>query len=181
MASADSSSDQSFEDYADAVVASEGVTGSILKKRRREETEMDITPMIDCTFLLLIFFLLTSKMDEGANIKLPPAKYGLPIPAKNAVVLTIDAPQADGPAVVYKGNSNDPALAADSSDLEALEDEIAEYVEEQVSGISRKQYVLIKAAEGVKHRDVARVARAASRVEDVQQLHVAVLEVHQAQ
>ena len=56
--------------------------GLAIAPRRLEDTEMDITPMIDCTFLLLIFFLLTFKADEGATIPLPPAKYGIPVSAK---------------------------------------------------------------------------------------------------
>jgi len=48
-----------------------------LKPRRQlEDTEMDITPMIDVTFLLLIFFIVASKMDESANVPLPPAAPG---------------------------------------------------------------------------------------------------------
>ena len=39
-----------------------------------EDTEMDITPMIDITFLLLIFFIVSSKMDPSANVPLPAAK-----------------------------------------------------------------------------------------------------------
>jgi hypothetical protein len=45
---------------------------------------------------------------------------------------------------------------------------------------TQKQFVLIKAAENAKHRDVSRVASALKRVADVeiQQTHVAVLEVN---
>ena len=154
----------------------DGTAGLAVSPRRLEDTEMDITPMIDCTFLLLIFFLLTFKADEGATIPLPPAKYGMPVPAKNAVILVVEKGAADRPARVYKGNTADPSAAVDSGDLQALEEEITSYVEQEATR-HRKEYVLIKAAEDVKHRDVARVARAASRVAEIQQLHVAVLEV----
>lgn len=150
-------------------------SGTMKARRALEDTEMDITPMIDCTFLLIIFFLLTFKAEEGAGLSLPPARYGVPVAAKNAVVLTVEKGAADGPAVVYRGNNDDPSSAVDSSDLQALEEEITAYVEQEASRY-RKEYVLIKAAEDVKHRDVARVARAASRVAEIQQLHVAVLE-----
>ena len=50
---------------------------SIFKRKRSlEEAEMDITPMIDCTFLLLIFFLVTSKMKPELAVDLPKAKHG---------------------------------------------------------------------------------------------------------
>ena len=168
---------RSFEELEDAVAAAEDVSQSIMPRRRLEDTEMDITPMIDITFLLLIFFLVAAKMEEGANIALPPAKYGDSVPSKNAVVLTVDMGEPEGPANVYKGNVVNPSNLVDSSDLQAMEEEIESYVEDQVMQDSRKQFILIKAAEKVKHRDVARVTRAASRVAGVQQLHVAVLEV----
>ena len=38
-----------------------------LPPRPPMDDEMDITPMIDMTFLLLIFFILTSKM-TGENV-----------------------------------------------------------------------------------------------------------------
>ncbi len=33
--------------------------------------------MIDIVFLLLIFFLVASKMDESAAVRLPPARHGV--------------------------------------------------------------------------------------------------------
>ncbi len=168
----------SFQEMEEEVVASEDVGEPIKPRRQTEDTEMDITPMIDITFLLLIFFLVASKMDEGANIPLPPAKYGVPVPSKNAVVLTIDAADADSPPKVYKGNAANESEMIDASDLEAMEEEIQNYVEEEMANDPKKQFVLIKAAETAKHRDVNRVARAAGKVEDVQQMHVAVLEVN---
>jgi biopolymer transport protein ExbD len=169
--------DPSLEEYEDALAAASEAEEPLMPRRPLEGTEMDITPMIDITFLLLIFFLVASKLDEGATIALPPAKYGIPVPAKNAVVLTVDMGEAEGPAAVYKGNSTDANAQIDSSDLEVLENEITEYVEAEVRMNRMKQYVLIKAAEKVKHRDVNRVARAAGRAAEIQQLHVAVLEV----
>ena len=168
----------SFQEVEDDVTAEEDVGESIMPRRKLEDTEMDITPMIDITFLLLIFFLVASKLDEGANIALPPAEYGVPVPAKNSVVLTIDVADADSPPKVYKGNATNESAMIDSSDLEAMEDEIKAYIEDEMGKDTKKQFVLIKAAETAKHRDVYRVERAVGRVEEVQQLHVAVLEVN---
>jgi biopolymer transport protein ExbD len=149
-----------------------------LKPRRQlEDTEMDITPMIDITFLLLIFFLVASKMDESSPVPLPPAKYGLAVPTKNSVIITIGkGPSDDGPAAVYKGDGANADAAFDSGDLEAQEEEIATYVSDAMLEDTNKTFVLIKAARGVKHRDVSRVAKAVGKVAEVQQLHIAVLE-----
>ena len=40
-------------------------------KKKREESELDITPMIDITFLLLAFFVVVSKMDPTLAIPVP--------------------------------------------------------------------------------------------------------------
>jgi biopolymer transport protein ExbD len=168
----------SFQDMEEDLVASEDVGERIMPRRQLEDTEMDITPMIDITFLLLIFFLVASKMDEGANIPLPPAEYGVAVPSRNSVVVTVDAADPDAPPKVYKGNAISESEQVDASDLKAMEEAIEEYVQEEMAKDTQKQFVLIKAAENAKHRDVSRVARAVGRVEDVQQLHVAVLEVN---
>ena len=45
--------------------------------------------MIDITFLLLIFFLVATRMDPRANIELPKARTGAAVSARNAVVFTV--------------------------------------------------------------------------------------------
>lgn len=148
---------------------------SLLKRKRSmEEAEMDITPMIDCTFLLLIFFLVTSKMKPELPVDLPKAKHGAVVVEQSSIILTV---AKDGESVaVYRGNSTAPAdLIEGASPLEQ-EDLIAQYVEEESSRSSPpKKYVIIKAARGIKHRDVSRIQRAAGRAE-VEQLYVAILE-----
>ncbi len=152
----------------------------LLRSKTYDDSEMDITPMIDMTFLLLIFFLVASKMDPSAAISLPPARYGLPVVEKSAVILTLVASD-EGKAVVYKGNGAVPDAMIDGSDIEAEENEIAAYVESELAntGAERKENVLIKAERGIKHREVARITKAATRPEGVLQLYVAVLEVQQ--
>ena len=142
-----------------------------------EDTEMDITPMIDITFLLLIFFIVSSKMDQSSAVPLPPAKTGVAVPVKNSIIITVGpGDTADGPALVYKGDGIKAENVFADGDLEAQEEEIAAFIEESMADDSRKTYVLIKAAKGIKHREVARVQTAVSKPAAVQQLHVAVLE-----
>lgn len=147
----------------------------LMRSKTYDDSEMDITPMIDITFLLLIFFIVASKMDAGADVMLPPARYGKPVPEKNSVVLTLLAGE-EGRADVYKGNGGSPDNFIDGGDLEAQEDEVAAYVEEEMAA-GDKHHVLIKAEKGIKHREVSRIAKAATRAETVQQLFIAVLEV----
>jgi biopolymer transport protein ExbD len=69
--------------------------------RVRDDSEMDITPMIDMTFLLLIFFVVCSKMDPGEGLSLPPARHGEMVAADSAMVFTI-ATNGDE-SLIYKG------------------------------------------------------------------------------
>jgi len=52
-----------------------------LKKRKQnpDDGELDITPMIDITFLLLAFFVVVSKMDPQQAVDLPRATFGVSV------------------------------------------------------------------------------------------------------
>ena len=65
------------------------------KNRAEEASGFNITPMIDMTFLLLIFFMVTSHltdMDVSVPVGLPEAELGVvPDDRSQRVVLTIDS------------------------------------------------------------------------------------------
>jgi biopolymer transport protein ExbD len=145
---------------------------SLTAARSIDDSEMDITPMIDLTFLLLIFFIVAGRIDQQAPIHLPPARHGSAVSVKSSVILTVTQRGTDG-ADVYLGDGKDPDQLLDSSDLEAQSAAITEYVEQEIE--SGKETVLIKAEKGVRHRDVARVSRAVGKVR--RDLYVAVLEL----
>jgi biopolymer transport protein TolR len=146
----------------------------VRRRRPAEEAEMDITPMIDCTFLLLIFFLVTSRMNAETPIDLPPARHGGAVVMKESIVITVTKGEGDQ-AQVFKGDTTNPDQLLAGANLVEQEENLARYVEQQANTSPPKRFVLIKGAKGVKHRDVARVAKAAERAE-VEQLYVAVLE-----
>ena len=153
---------------------------SMPRRSMPSDGEMDITPMIDITFLLLIFFLVASKMDAAADVQLPPAKYGGAVAEQNAIVVTVARGDV-GCAYIYKGNGEAAEWLLTSSSPEDQELEIAAYIQEQLDRDTLKDSIIVKAERGVKHRDVARVAQAVGSVDDVHakqiQLHIAVLEV----
>ena len=148
---------------------------SIFKRMRSlEEAEMDITPMIDCTFLLLIFFLVTSTMKPELAVDLPKAKHGAVVVEQSSIILTMA--QEGDTVSVYRGNSTAPADRIEGANPLEQEDLVAQYVEEESTRSSPpKKFVIIKAARGLKHREVSRIQRAAGRAE-VEQLYVAILE-----
>ena len=132
---------------------------------------MDITPMIDITFLLLIFFLVTSIPDEKTSVTLPEATHGDAVSQLDAVVFTV----AQG------GDELAPVYAADGRiEGKALTDDPAgrdEAIQEAVkAGIAEgKTDVVVKADRGVAYRHVASVIDSVSRVEGAS-LHIAVLD-----
>ena len=128
---------------------------------------MDITPMIDITFLLLIFFLVASKMDPNSAVQLPKARHGTAVVEKNSVVIIM----SDGGenALVARENG-DPF----SGDVAQMENEVRDYVD---AGFAEgKQFVLIKAEKQIKQREISKVAKAIGLAPDAQNLHIAVME-----
>ena len=141
------------------------------RRNREDDVEMDITPMIDVTFLLLIFFLVSSTMQQEEGLSLPDARAGSPISATNSAVLVLTKSDADNITVKPKGGEDF------SADLETQEEQIVEFVRNSMAGTGGtgkpKQYVLVKASKGIKHKEVSRVAQAVSRAE-IPNLYIAV-------
>lgn len=145
-------------------------------KRASQDAETDITPMIDMTFQLLIFFIVCSKMDASTAPPLPTAKYGAAVPSKASVMITVGINQ-EGNAVIYKGNGQDATLRLTATEPAEQETEIAKYVEETANAAAPpKTAVLIKAGKGLKRKDVARIEKAVGTVPIVEQIFVAVEE-----
>jgi biopolymer transport protein ExbD len=122
----------------------------------------------------LIFFLVTSKMKPEVAVDLPKARHGAVVVEQSSVILTL---AKEGEEVhVYRGNSTSPAERIEGSNPVEQEEEVARFVEQTANQSSPpKRLVIIKAARGIKHREVARIQRAAGKA-DVDQLYVAVLE-----
>lgn len=143
-----------------------------LPRRELEEADMDITPMIDITFLLLIFFLVASRVDSQTEIPLPAAENGTAVATKNSVILSLTEGPGDS-VTIYKADGSKSGTELTSSDPVDQEGEIVTYVEEAMS--QGKEAVILKAEKSVKHREIARVAKAIGQVEGAK-LYVAVLE-----
>ena len=161
---------------ADLLAPEPAADGAALLSRPRAridiDADMDITPMIDITFLLLIFFLVATTPDQSTAVHLPEARHGLGVGVRDSVVFTVGT----------GGLDSAPVFAADGKLPEfRLDDDLSQQRQQIVSTVERgfrenKSSVLIKADRGVAHRDVARVIRAASQVAGVT-IHLAVLEV----
>ena len=62
------------------------------KAKQDEETEIDITPMLDVVFIMLIFFIVTATFvkEAGTEVFKPEAKYAEPKKTAN-ILIAIDA------------------------------------------------------------------------------------------
>ena len=145
--------------------------GDPVRPKPREDDEMDITPMIDITFLLLIYFLVASVPDQKTAIELPNAQYGSPVSAVQSTVFSV----ADGglkQAPVYEADGKIESARL-SDDPEKQREEIKEAVERGFTEESKSD-VIIKADKAVKCREVQRVMKAISKVEGIK-IHLAIL------
>ncbi len=144
-------------------------------RRSMGDAEIDITPMIDIVFLLLIFFLVASKMDEAATVKLPPARRGIDVARENAIVVIVKKNEAGDLIVARRDGS------PFSADLVQQETEIGEYVDAGLTGSPPfdrpMEEIIVKAQGDVREGDVARVAEAIGKVTDTPLLNYAVTEV----
>ncbi len=81
------------------------------RRRKLDSGDLDITPMIDVTFLLLIFFMVTSTMKEPATADVPPARHGVGTDSGEAFVITVTRPGSDGEATVILPDDSQHTLA----------------------------------------------------------------------
>ena len=140
---------------------------SVPKRRRnKDDGELDITPMIDVTFLLLAFFVVVSKMDPQAAVDLPVASYGLQIQDKSAVTLIVVVDKDDADKVsIFKGASMGQETKIPEGDADTQEELIGAYVETELSTNPTKEAILVKAAGKVKTGMVEMVKRGVANSE----------------
>lgn len=133
------------------------------------DDELDITPMIDITFLLLIFFLVSSKLNAEQAVDLPKARHGGVVVGKESVILIMRRGTGDQ-AEVERSDG-----APFSRDLEQQNEEIALYVQQGLD--AGKKHVIIRAEGSVRHGEVGRVSGAISEsMEEGEVINIAVME-----
>ncbi|MCA8994351.1 MAG: biopolymer transporter ExbD [Planctomycetaceae bacterium] len=131
------------------------------KKEFKLDDEMDITPMIDVTFLLLIFFMVTSKMNQVKG-DLPPAKNGLGVNAKDAIVISVFNMDPD-PEVYITMHKRVLGVAATAEEGPLALEQLTELVREEMAG--NRRTVIIRADRDLASGFVEEVARAASEAD----------------
>ncbi len=132
--------------------------GSFGGGRKMADGEMDITPMIDVTFLLLIFFMVASTMQGTPDVDVPPAQHSIGVDSAGAAVVTILAPKSSAePSRIVLGDGEGPE--ADLAD-------VRRYVEDNAR--DGKKRIVLKAEGDVIHGlvdDVAQIIKSVDGVE----------------
>lgn len=112
-----------------------------LKKQEEPEASVDMTPMIDCVFLLLIFFMVCatmSKVDQTPEVVLPIApKAAIPDDLRGRGVVNIvplgtpvggGATSEDTPFIIYGQVVDEPGLVKAIGERRATEPELRIYM-----------------------------------------------------
>ena len=120
------------------------------KRKKPEEAELDITPMIDVTFLLLIFFMVASKMDPQKTANTPPAVHGVGANADAAIIVSVLADPGGGKSRVILGDCD----GEEAPNMELVK----RYV--SVGQADGKELVIIKADRDCKEVEVQDVMQA---------------------
>ena len=104
-------------------------------------SEMNMTPMMDLTFILLITFIITFPLiEQGIPVNLPPAR-GAPIEHDRSHTITIDAK-----GLVYLDDATTPT--------DALRDELR-----RLHDLNPDLAILIRADEDIRYRNVMDVMK----------------------
>ena len=142
----------------------------VLRNRgEAEDAEMDVTPMIDVTFLLLIFFIVCSTTEQQAVVALARATHGEGISEREAGVFVVQEGGVDSAPVLLETTGQQ--LAAEPQEQQRQIEEAVEKGRQD----EQKTSVLIKADRNVACRDVEQVVKGASRVAGMN-IHLAVIE-----
>jgi biopolymer transport protein ExbD len=125
-----------------------GIAAPANRRRRKkrvalEDSVLDLTPMIDVTFQLLIFFMVTNTLSEAVPIEVPRAVYGRGVSPTGMQSILITEK-----AEYYLGDSVDPQNQATS--LDALVEEVTKNAQAAENPLE----VIISAHRESKHVDV---------------------------
>jgi biopolymer transport protein ExbD len=126
------------------------------RKARSESDELDITPMIDVTFLLLIFFMVSSTMKPQTAASIPVAQHGTSVEKANATIVYVSPSPDGGEALVRLETST--GQMRDSS-VEEARQQISEAVQ------ANRPYVIIKADGDTSHGAVSEIAQMVNSID----------------
>lgn len=135
----------------------------------KSDDEVDMTPMIDCVFLLLIFFLVSSIPDTNTAVKLPPARHGAAADPNIAVFVTVADAGINPDVYLADGKIGDPLPKDPKAQEAAIEKAIRDGHQ------NGKTNVIVKAEKSVKYKEILRISKASAKLEGMK-LYLAIFE-----
>lgn len=102
-------------DFAEAKPQKKG--HGLRKPKRRIAIRIDMTPMVDIAFLLLIFFMVTTvfRKPQAMEVNLPPAGAKVQVAESNVMTLFVRADEK-----IYYRKATGPLESTSMKDLEEL-------------------------------------------------------------
>ncbi len=87
--------------------------------KNRKKIHIDMTPMVDVAFLLLIFFMTTTqfKAPEQVAVELPKSRSEIHVPETGTIILTVNR---TGQVFISSEKANDPQELAPDNVVEAI-------------------------------------------------------------
>jgi biopolymer transport protein ExbD len=73
-------------------------------RRLGQDTGVEMTPLIDVTFLLLIFFMVTSSLAAQQDVVVPEAVYGVGVSPESATVILLAQPEDGSATRIFLGD-----------------------------------------------------------------------------
>ncbi len=113
------------------------------------DDDMDMTALIDITFLLLIFFIVTSKLANEVTQPLPIARHGQLVATDKSIIICVRGGRGDTAIVTRK----DGTLFSVNPDQQAAE--IEEYIQQGFN--TGMTDVLIRADGSVPNGEINRI------------------------
>lgn len=151
------------EDPAEAREAGDPIR--LGQRRRHEEAAMEMAPMIDVTFLLLIFFMLTNSLANPAAMDVPEAVHGQGVPMENQLLILIDQHGS-----YYLGETATEQSAAVSVDA------LVQGVRKNVQASRETLDVIVSAHRDCKHRYVRELLEGLGAVDGLGEIRLGVEE-----
>ena len=119
-----------------------------------DEDDLDLTSMIDVTFLLLIFFMVTSVMSQKANPDLPKSVAGDTQEVDKQVMLVLDFPESikEGLSPDSLSGAHDISLAdariyfQDSRDEQIPADQLAQRLAAKLQEPGHSKTLILQAS-----------------------------------
>lgn len=125
------------------------------RKKAKHDEEIDVAPLIDCTFILLMYFIVLQAMTPRMDANVPAAEHGGAMKKESASVITIkNNPNTQQTSILYGDDNKEGTVAG-----------VPAFVEDGLR--KQKNNVIIMADREVPHGVVQQVLKAAAKVDGV--------------